>query len=163
MQTPPPPQMPLDDRLKWVESMARLLDNQFKVPGTNFRFGVDPVLNFIPVVGSLSSFAMSGVMVMTMARHGASGALVVRMLFNILLDAVVGAIPVLGWIFDFGFKANQRNVELLRHHYIHGKYQGRGTGFVVGVLLVFLVLFGLVLYGIWQLVAFGWDWVSTAF
>ncbi|GAA4313141.1 DUF4112 domain-containing protein [Nibribacter koreensis] len=158
-----PPQVPLDDRLKWVESVASLLDNQFKVPGTNFRFGVDPILNLIPVVGSLSTFAMSGVMVMTMARHGASGALVVRMLFNILLDAVVGAIPVLGWLFDFGFKANQRNVEMLRRHYVEGKYQGRGTGFVVGVLLVFLVLFGLVLYGIWQLFAFGWEWVSTAF
>lgn len=158
-----PPQVPLDDRLKWVESVASLLDNQFKVPGTNFRFGVDPILNLIPVVGSLSTFAMSGVMVMTMARHGASGALVVRMLFNILLDAVVGAIPVLGWLFDFGFKANQRNVEMLRRHYVEGKYQGRGTGFVVGVLLVFLVLFGLVLYGIWQLAAFGWEWVSTAF
>ncbi|AMM50423.1 hypothetical protein TH61_03415 [Rufibacter sp. DG15C] len=158
-----PPQVPLDDRLKWVESVARLLDNQFKVPGTNFRFGVDPLLNLIPVVGSLSTFAMSGVMVMTMARHGASGALVVRMLFNILLDAVVGAIPVLGWLFDFGYKANQRNVDMLRRHYVEGKYQGRGTGFVVGVLLVFLVLFGLVLYGIWQLFAFGWEWVSTAF
>jgi hypothetical protein len=158
-----PPQAPLDDRLKWVESVARLLDNQFKVPGTNFRFGVDPLLNLIPVVGSLSTFAMSGVMVMTMARHGASGALVVRMLFNILLDAVVGAIPVLGWLFDFGYKANQRNVDMLRRHYIEGKYQGRGTGFVVGVLIVFLVLFGLVLYGIWQLFAFGWEWVSTAF
>lgn len=153
---------PIDERLKWVESLSRLLDNQFKVPGTKFRFGLDPILGLLPVVGDLSSFAMSGVLVMTMARHGASRYLVFRMLFNIFLDAVIGAIPIIGWVFDFTYKANQRNMDLLRRHYQEGKYQGKGTGFVIGVLVVFLLLFALLIYGVWKLAEFLWEWGSSA-
>ncbi|RNI29942.1 DUF4112 domain-containing protein [Rufibacter immobilis] len=152
----------LDERLKWVDSFSKLLDNQFLLPGTKFRFGLDPILGLLPVVGDMTSFAMSGVLVMTMAKHGASRALVIRMLFNIFLDAVIGSIPVVGWLFDFGYKANQRNVELLRKHYQEGKYQGKGTGFVLAVLVGFLVLFGLLLYGLWKLANFLWYWASSA-
>jgi hypothetical protein len=159
-QIPLTPQ--LDERLKWVESMSRILDNQFKMPGTNMRFGIDPILGLLPVVGDVTSFAMSGVLVMTMARHGASRYLVVRMLFNIFLDAIIGSIPVLGWIFDFGFKANQRNVNLLRRHYQEGKYQGKGTGFLIGVFIALLVLFGLLLYALWKVAEYLWLWVGSA-
>ncbi|WP_207435199.1 DUF4112 domain-containing protein [Sabulibacter ruber] len=157
-----PPVTPVDERLRWVDSFSRLLDNQFKLPGTKFRFGLDPILGLLPVVGDMTSFAMSGVLVMTMAKHGASRYLVVRMLFNIFLDAVIGSIPVVGWLFDFGYKANQRNVELLRRHYQEGKYQGKGTGFIIAVLIAFVVLFGLLLYGLWKLAQFIWYWAYSA-
>ncbi|KAA3439740.1 DUF4112 domain-containing protein [Rufibacter hautae] len=157
-----PPVTPVDERLKWVESISRLLDNQFVLPGTKFRFGLDPIMGLLPVVGDLSSFAMSGVLVMTMAKHGASRALVVRMLFNIFLDAVIGSIPIVGWLFDFGYKANQKNVNLLRRHYQEGKYQGKGTGFIIGVLIAFLILFGLLLWGLWKVAEYLWLWASSA-
>lgn len=142
---------PQSERLKWVNSVARLMDNQFVLPGTKFRFGLDPLLGLLPVAGDLASFAMSATIILTIARHGASGKLVALMLVNLALDAIIGSIPVLGSIFDFAYKANERNVRLLQRHYEEGKYQGSGKNIlvaaVVGVLLIFLLL----LWGMWEL------------
>lgn len=135
--------------MKWVERFAYLLDEQFRFPGTKFRFGLDPLMNLVPVLGDLSGFALSAVLVMTMAKNGASGALLARMAFNIFLDATIGAVPVLGQIFDFYFKANKRNVQLLHEHYREGRHQGSGKGFIVIVMLGFLVLVAVIIYLMW--------------
>lgn len=138
------------NKLKWIERVAYLLDEQFRFPGTKFRFGLDPIMNLVPFLGDLSGFMLSAVLVLTMARNGASGQLLARMSFNILLDATIGAIPVLGQIFDFYYKANKRNVELLKEHYTEGKHQGSGKGFVMIILLVFLLIIGGIIYLIWK-------------
>ncbi len=137
--------------------MVKLMDNQFTVPGTRFRFGLDPILGFVPVIGDLASFAISASLVMTMARHGASGKLVILMLVNIFLDTVIGSIPILGNLFDFAFKANERNVKMLRAHYDEGKYQGSGKGILVGVIIGIVALFILLLWLLWQLA----EWIYT--
>jgi len=149
------------ERLKWVDQMTRLMDNQFQLPGTSFRFGLDPILGLLPVAGDLASFAISAVLIMTMARHGASGKLVTLMLLNIALDALIGSIPILGNIFDFAFKANQRNVRLLRRHYEEGKYQGSGKNVIVGVLLGVVVLFVLLLWALWELAEWVYSYLAT--
>jgi hypothetical protein len=138
--------------LKWVESVARLMDTRFKIPGTNFRFGLDPILGLIPVLGDISTFAVSGALVLTMAQHGASRNLVIRMVVNIILDLIIGSIPIIGALFDFGFKANDRNVRLLKAHYEEGKYQGKGTGFLITVFLILLGALALVMYGLIKLI-----------
>ncbi|GGG54757.1 DUF4112 domain-containing protein [Hymenobacter glacieicola] len=160
MSTPTPPSFDQDDRLRWVERISHLLDSQFRVPGTTWRFGLDPIMGLIPVVGGLPSLAISGVLILTMLRHGASGSLVMRMALNVLLDTVIGAIPVLGNIFDFAYKANDRNVRLLRAHYAEGKYQGSGKGLLAGVLLGLLVLGGLLVWGAWALGSALWRWAE---
>ncbi|MCB2410920.1 DUF4112 domain-containing protein [Hymenobacter lucidus] len=147
-----------DERLRWVERVARLMDSQFRLPGTSFRFGLDPVLGLLPVVGDLSTFAVSGALLMTMMRHGASGAVVVRMMLNILLDTIVGAIPVLGNIFDFAYKSNERNVALLRRHYAEGRHTGSGRGLLTVVLIGFLIFLGLLLWGLWSLTVWLWQY-----
>jgi hypothetical protein len=149
-----------DDRLQWVERISRLMDSQFRVPGTTWRFGLDPLMGLIPVVGGLPSLAISGVLILTMMRHGASGQLVIRMLLNVILDTVMGAIPVVGNIFDFAYKANDKNVRLLRRHYAEGKYQGSGRGLLVVVLLVFLALGGLVVWGVWEISSAIWHYLA---
>ncbi|WP_426491770.1 DUF4112 domain-containing protein [Hymenobacter sp. 102] len=114
-------------------------------------------MGLIPVVGGLPSLAVSGVLILTMLRHGASGQLIVRMVLNVLLDTLMGAIPVVGNIFDFAYKANNRNVELLRRHYQEGRYQSSGKGLVLLIVLVLLLLAaGLVWVG-WLL----WHWVAA--
>ncbi|WP_439880290.1 DUF4112 domain-containing protein [Pontibacter sp. MBLB2868] len=142
---------PQTESLKWIDHMVRLMDSQFRLPGTKFRFGLDPLLGLVPVAGDLASFAVSATIVMTMARHGASNKLVVLMLLNIALDTVIGSIPVLGNIFDFFYKANERNVRMLRAHYEEGKYQGSGKKVIIGVLIGIVVLFVLMLWGLWEL------------
>jgi hypothetical protein len=144
---PPLSSFDADPRLRWVAHVARLLDSQFRLPGTSFRFGLDPILGFIPVLGDLGTTAVSVSLLLTMLRHGASGSVVVRMGLNILIDAIIGAIPVLGNIFDFAYKSNERNVELLRRHYAEGRHQGSGRGLVVLLLVGFIALLGLVGWG----------------
>ncbi|MBC6698631.1 DUF4112 domain-containing protein [Hymenobacter sp. BT190] len=145
-----------DERLRWVERISHLLDSQFSVPGTKWRFGLDPLMSFIPIVGGIPSLAVSGVLILTMMRHGASGQVVVRMVLNVLLDTLIGAIPILGTIFDFAYKANDRNVRLLRAHYQEGKHQGSGKGLLLVALLGLIALFGLLIWGLW--VAGVWLW-----
>ena len=142
---------PQSERLKWVNSMARLMDDQFVLPGTKFRFGLDPLLGLLPVAGDLASFAMSASIVLTIARYGASGKVVALMLVNLALDAIIGSIPVLGTIFDFAYKANDRNVKLLHRHYEEGKYQGSGKNILMAAAVGILVIFLLLLWGMWEL------------
>lgn len=146
-----------DARLRWVERVARLMDSQFRLPGTRFRFGLDPLLGLIPVVGDLSTTAVSVALLLTMLRHGASGAVVVRMALNILIDTVVGAIPILGNVFDFAYKSNERNVALLRRHYAEGKHPGSGKGLVALLLLGFLAVAAVVVWG--SLALLHWAWL----
>lgn len=154
MSINPSPISPADSRLRWIESISTFLDNQFRVPGTNFRFGLDPILGFIPFGGSAASFAISAGLVLTMVKHGVSRKVLILMLGNLLLDATLGSIPVLGNIFDFFFKANQRNVNLLKRHYQEGKYTGSGTGIIITLAVALLVLLGGIIYGTWKLISY---------
>ena len=159
----PPPALTFDadERLRWVAGVARLLDSQFRLPGTRFRFGLDPLLGLVPIVGDLSTTVVSVVLLLTMLRHGASGAVVVRMALNILVDTVVGAVPVLGNIFDFAYKSNERNVALLRRHYAEGRHPGSGKGLVLLVLVVFLAVAGLVAWGSALLLQGAWHYLAS--
>ena len=140
-----------NNKIKWIERVAYLLDEQFRFPGTKFRFGLDPLMNLVPFLGDISGFMLSAALVVTMARNGASGQLLVRMSINILLDATIGAIPVLGQIFDFYYKANKRNVQLLREHYTEGKHQGSGKGLIIGLLVGLAILIAVIIYLMWKL------------
>jgi len=155
--SPAPATFDADERLRWVERIARLMDSQFRLPGTRFRFGLDPLLGLVPIVGDLSTTVVSIALLLTMLRHGASGAIVVRMAVNILIDTVVGAIPILGNVFDFAYKSNERNVALLRRHYAGGRHAGSGKGLVALLLLAFLVVSGLVAWG--SVALLHWAWV----
>jgi hypothetical protein len=141
------------DRMRHVARIARLMDSEFTIPGTKFRFGLDPVLGLIPVFGNMATSAVSAMLVLTMMKHGASRNVIIRMSLNLLLDSVIGAIPIVGNLFDFGFRANNRNVELLRRHYEEGKYQGSGRGLIAAVLVglvAFLLAAG---WATWHLVS----------
>lgn len=154
---------PRNENLKWVDRIAKLMDNQFRFPGTNRRFGLDPILGLFPVVGDLASFSVSAMLILTMARYGASGKMVTLMLLNVAVDALFGSIPILGNIFDFAFKANERNVRMLREHYEEGKHQGSGKNIIVGVLIGIVVVFIVLIWAIWNLLELVYrlvaDWI----
>ena len=152
-------QVKLTGKLKWVEQIAYLLDERFRIPGTNFRFGLDPILNFIPIAGDLSGFALSSALILTMAKNGASGKIVALMAVNAMLDLVIGAIPILGQIFDFTYKANSKNIRLLKEHYEEGKHQGSGKGVWITALIALILLFVLFLFVIWKVL----EWVIGLF
>lgn len=139
--------------LKNIDYLARLMDAQFRVPGTNFRFGLDALIGLIPGGGDLSTFAVSGYMLWVMAQNGASGYVLARMVFNVLLDTVIGSIPVLGDLFDMVYKSNMRNLRLMQEHYREGRHRGSAWKVIVPVLIfLFLVIVG-VIYLTWRLLA----------
>lgn len=148
-----------NNRLIWVERLARLLDNQFRFPGTNFRFGLDPILNLVPMLGDVSGLLLSSVILATMLKYGVSRKLAILMALNILVDTLIGAIPLIGNIFDFYYKSNARNMRLLREHYEEGKHQGSGWGLIIGIFLVFFA----VLVGLLYLFIKAAEWLSSYF
>lgn len=101
------------DRLDWL---AWFTDSALRVPGTSWRFGADSALSLVPGVGSLMGAGLSAYVVLEALRHGAPPRVLARMGGNIAADTLLGAVPVLGFFFDMAFKANQRNLALLRQH-----------------------------------------------
>lgn len=155
MATQAKPQAAAPPNLRHLDLLAKLLDAQFRIPGTNIRFGLDAILGLFPGVGDMISLGISSFMVSSLAKNGASGMLLTRMVLNIVVDAIIGAIPIVGDIFDVGFKANQRNMKLMREHYNEGKH--RGSGLWLRILIV-LVLIGFIVGFVW-LVAKFFEWV----
>ncbi len=143
----------ITSKLKWVERVSYLMDEQFRLPGTNFRFGIDPIINFIPVAGDLGGFAVSTVLLLTMAKHGASRKVLLLMTMNVILDSTIGAIPILGHIFDFAYKSNSRNIKLLKEHYEDGKHQGSGKGIMAWIVIVLVLSLVLIIYTLWALIS----------
>jgi len=96
--------------------MADWLDSRFRLPGTDIRFGLDSVVGLIPGVGD-DLLALPSIYILMSAQNlGASRLVLMRMAGNIGVDMVLGTIPVLGDLFDLGFKSNRRNIALLRRH-----------------------------------------------
>lgn len=144
------PQYPSEPDFGWLDTLSSLMDSRFRVPGTSIRFGLDFIIGLFPGVGDFAGLAISGILVIGMARHGASGRVVAKMLGNILLDALAGLIPILGDLFDLSFKANRRNIALLREHYQEGRHQGNAWGVLIGAaLLVLLALSAFAWLAIW--------------
>ncbi len=117
MTTPPAhpahlahPARPEIDQLR---RFAWILDSQFRIPGTNFRFGVDALVGLIPGFGDFAGAIASTVFLLQGLRIGAPRAVMGRMLANVIIETLVGAIPGIGDLFDATFKANQRNLRLL--------------------------------------------------
>ena len=129
-----------------VKRLVYLLDEQFRIPGTKFRFGLDPIMNLVPFLGDMTGFVISAGLLLTMAKKGAGNKLVVLMSINILLDATIGAIPFIGQVFDFYFKANSRNLNLMKEHYIEGKHEGSGRNTVILALVIMLAVLSLTIY-----------------
>jgi len=99
-----------------VSKFAYWLDAGIRIPGTNLRFGLDPIIGLIPGAGDAAGAVLAGWILVEAIRLGASRATVIRIAGNVALDAAVGAVPLLGDIFDFVWKANLRNVALLERH-----------------------------------------------
>jgi hypothetical protein len=152
------PQVQLKGKLRWVEQIAYLLDERFRIPGSNFRFGLDPILNLIPGAGGLSGFILTAALILTMAKNGASGRIVALMGVNAVLDATIGSIPLIGQVFDFFYKANSKNIRLLREHYEEGRHQGSGKSVWITAIIVLILLFVGFLYIMWQLLAWIISW-----
>jgi len=99
-----------------LDFIARLLDTAFIVPGTNIRFGIEAVIRLMPGIGDAVASALSCVILIEAHRLGVPRAILVRMIANVLLEGTAGAVPVVGDMFDIVFRANRRNIRILRDY-----------------------------------------------
>lgn len=131
-----PPVEVRDRRLEELRKMAWVLDSQFRIPGTNFRFGVDALIGLVPGLGDFAGAAASLMFILQAARLGASKSILIRMATNVGIETLVGAVPGLGDIFDATFKANRRNYKLIERMVIEPETTHVASRkFVVGMML----------------------------
>lgn len=136
---------PTDDRAfvalrKW----AYLLDSAFQVPGTRMRFGLDPIVGLLPGAGDLVTGFFSVMILLHSVRLRIPKIVILRMVLNAGLDLAAGAVPILGDLFDAGYKANLKNLRLLERHARPGVTPERSDYIFVGLCIAILVLVAVV-------------------
>jgi ABC-type antimicrobial peptide transport system permease subunit len=125
---------PMVADLRW---WAELLDSKFRVPGTNIRFGIDPILSLMPGFGEMVTPLFTMVLFAQALRLGVPKVVLVRMAINALLDAAIGALPFIGEVADMFWRANVTNLALLERHAQPGVRPTSGDfAFVWGITAV---------------------------
>ena len=99
-----------------IVRLADLLDTKFVLPGTNWRFGLDSIIGLVPGIGDLVTTGLGAYIIYRARELGAPGWLIARMTANLAIDGVIGAIPLVGDVFDFAFRSNAKNVRMLRRY-----------------------------------------------
>lgn len=115
------------ERIARIDSLSRLLDTAFAVPGTNIRFGFDGLIGLVPGIGDTVTTALSLWLVYEAHQLGAPKHVLARMLGNVALDGVVGSVPLAGDMFDVMWKANRRNLRILRDWLDRHELDGRSA------------------------------------
>ena len=146
-----------------LETLSTYLDGLFRVPGTGWKFGLDSLIGLIPNVGDTLTSLASFYILIAGVRYGVPKITLLRMAFNIGLDYLVGTIPFIGDAFDFVWKANKQNMDLIRER-ATGKNVGTTGDYIfvfaiIGILIAILIgsivvsvfLIGLIFKGIWDL------------
>ena len=119
-----------------IEAVSRLMDDLFEIPGTTVRVGLDSIIGLVPVVGDLISQAVSSYIIWEARQLGVSRLTIARMVANSAVDTVIGIIPIAGDAFDVAFRANRKNLALLKGHLAkhgHVRRHGAGAGPVIDV------------------------------
>lgn len=133
-----------DPRLEAARALARWLDAAFVIPGTRVRVGLDPLIGLIPGIGDAIGAAMGGYLILIASRLGVPPSVLTRMALNVGVETVIGAVPLVGDLFDFAWRANLRNVQLLETYLETPGATRRRSRLLVAVLLI---VCGLVLAG----------------
>lgn len=145
--------------LQHLRQLSRILDSAIGIPGTRFRFGLDPILGLIPGGGDTVGALLSAYIVFRAAGMGVPTESLSKMVGNILVESLLGTVPLLGDVFDVGWKANIRNVELLEEHLgAPEPAKAANMGFIVVALLALILVVLLLATVTWAIarVLLGW-------
>jgi hypothetical protein len=100
-----------------LDALSKLFDTAFLVPGTNIRFGIESIMRLVPGIGDAAASALSCYLLYEAHRLDVPKSVFARMAANVAIEGVIGAVPLVGDLFDVGFRANRRNVRILRDHF----------------------------------------------
>ena len=129
---------------RWAERLVTLLDDRFRIPGTDVRFGLDPIIGILfPGLGdAVTGVGSVGLMALAL-RRGVPRVILFRMILNILIDVLAGALPIVGDIFDVAYKSNRRNLELIQRHETPGS-KATGWDYAIATLGVSLAVVSII-------------------
>ncbi|MEM7435643.1 MAG: DUF4112 domain-containing protein [Myxococcota bacterium] len=149
-------------RLGRLRSLSTLLDNAVRIPGTNYRVGLDPLIGLIPGGGDVVGGLLSMYIVLEAARMGVPRAKLGRMGANVLWELGIGTVPIIGDVFDVTWKANARNVALLEEHLESDVADQRASPWLVAAIVAVIVaaVAGTTMLSIWlirQAFELGWS------
>ncbi len=137
-----------------IGRVTRVLDELVTVPGTSQKVGLDPVVGLIPVVGDALAAGVGLWVIGEAARFGIPRIVLGRMIVNLVVDLVIGAIPILGDLYDVAFRSNSRNLALFRRHALDPDASTRGEqAFVFGLVLLLVGIVWLLVVAVgavWQ-------------
>jgi len=145
---------------KFIRFVSQLMDTMFVIPGTNIRFGLDPIIGLIPGLGDSADAVISAYLIARSARYGVPKIILARMALNVLINTVGGALPVIGDAFSVWWKSNAMNYALLQKHAEGSRRAPSRTdwffmiGLIIGVvafIAVFAIGFFVVVHQLFQL------------
>ncbi|MBD2138830.1 DUF4112 domain-containing protein [Anabaena sp. FACHB-1237] len=110
-------------RLKRLQKLSTILDEMILIPGTKAGIGLDSLVGLLPVGGDILGLIFSSYIIMEASQMGVSKVILRKMIINVIIDFLVGTLPILGDFFDFAWKANIYNLELLEEHLKQSSYQ----------------------------------------
>ena len=140
------PAIPQSKAVSRARELARLLDSAITIPGTGIRLGLDSLIGLLPAGGDAIGAALSSIIVLTALRQGVPKPVVWRMVGNVVIDTLIGTVPLVGDLFDVAWKANNKNAELLaRYETAPEKTTTRSRGFAILVVVVLLVILASIL------------------
>ncbi len=143
-------------RINKLRRLSRVMDNAIAIPGTKIRFGLDPILGLLPGGGDTITGGLSAYIVVEAARMGLPPEVLYKMVGNILIDSFVGTIPVLGDLFDVGWKSNVKNIELLEKHLEIAEDSKSNPLSIVGlIILLTIIILGFAAITVFTV---GWLW-----
>ena len=129
-----------EEKLIRLKLLSKRLDNNFTIPGTKAKIGLDPIMGAIPIIGDLIGALLSTYIMYSGIKMGVPRSVVAQMATNIALDFTIGWIPIIGDIFDIIWKSNKRNVKLIEEAMM-AKEEGDKTNYLItGALLIILII-----------------------
>lgn len=142
------PAIPQSKAVGRARELARVLDSAITIPGTEIRIGLDSIIGLIPAGGDAIGAALSSIIVLTALRQGVPKPVVWRMVGNVVIDTLIGSVPLFGDLFDVAWKANSRNAELLaQYEGAPEKTTTRSKWFALLVVVVLLAILAAIVAG----------------
>jgi len=138
-------------KLDIAKLLAKLLDQQFNIPGTSIRIGLDPVIGLIPGIGDILTSLAGSTILLIAAQYHLPKIVLFRMGVNVSINGLIGAIPVFGDLFSIWFRSNVRNIELLEEH-IHKTQQTSTAGDWAFVISLFIGIFAVLIVSIMAII-----------
>ena len=130
-----------EEKLVRLKLLSKRLDNNFIIPGTKYKIGLDPIIGAVPVIGDLIGALLSTYIMYSGIKMGVSRSIVAQMATNIALDFTIGWIPIIGDIFDIIWKANQRNVKLIEESIVVEEKESATANYMIiaGLVIILIV------------------------